>query len=160
MIYHIQKDSWSLDDQSPSKKFYFSNFSLVREACYPDRTGPPLWISVISDKLYFFLQNEIILRGKNHTALFQTYHWEKSSFFNAPVHVFEQIYTNTWQGGGPICIPSRANRVEMQSTNNDFFPDCRPWLQACWPEALPSEVRQYISVVQRQSNQGCFVRGG
>ena len=55
----------------------------------------------ISDKLYFFLQNEIILRGKKHTALFQTYiisqlNWEKSSFFNALVRVFAQIYANMW----------------------------------------------------------------
>ena len=47
----------------------------------------------------FFGQNEIILRGKKHIALLQTFNWEKSSFFNALVHVFAQIYANTWQGG-------------------------------------------------------------
>ena len=38
----------------------------------------------------FFLQNEIIYRGKKHAGLFQTYNWEKSSFFNALVRVFAE----------------------------------------------------------------------
>ena len=31
----------------------------------------------------------------NFTALFQTYNWEKSIFFNALVRVFAEIYANT-----------------------------------------------------------------
>ena len=73
MIYHIQKESRSLDDQTPQKMFDLYQFSLVGEASDLDRKGPPLWILGISNKLYFFLQNEIILRGKKHTAPFQTY---------------------------------------------------------------------------------------
>ena len=52
MIYHIQKDSWSLDDQNPQKIMDFYNFSLAGEASNPFG---------ISDKVYFFRQIEIIL---------------------------------------------------------------------------------------------------
>ena len=41
-------------------------------------------------------------KTKKHTALFQTYNWEKSSFFNALVHVFAQIYANTFNFTGII----------------------------------------------------------
>ena len=51
----------------------------------------------------FFLQNEIILWGHKHAALFQTYNSEKSSFFNALKHIFAQIYAKTWQGGH-LCL--------------------------------------------------------
>ena len=84
--------------RTPQKMFDFYDVSLVGEASDPDHKGPPLWIWGIPDKLYFFLQNEITLWGKKHTALFQTYNWEKSSFFILLVSVYAQIYANTWQG--------------------------------------------------------------
>ena len=55
-------------------------------------------MNFISNELHFVFGNEITLWGKKHTALFQTYDWEKSIFFNALVHVFAEIYANTWQG--------------------------------------------------------------
>ena len=61
------------------------NFSLVGEASDPVRKGPPYETRVFLTNLIFFRQNEIILQGKKRTALFQTYNWEKSSFFNALV---------------------------------------------------------------------------
>ena len=36
MIYHIQKDSRSLDDQTPPKMFDLYQFSLVGEASDPE----------------------------------------------------------------------------------------------------------------------------
>ena len=50
-------------DSGPIKMIDFYNFSLVEEASDPDRKGHPFMFSVISDKLYFFLQNQIILGG-------------------------------------------------------------------------------------------------
>ena len=41
--------------------------------------------------------------GKKRTALFQTYDWEKSSFFNALVRLFAEIHANTWQGS-PVLV--------------------------------------------------------
>ena len=55
----------------------FYDFSLIWEASDPVLKGPPLWNSGISDKLYYFRQNEIILLGKKRIALYQTYNWEK-----------------------------------------------------------------------------------
>ena len=42
----------------------------------------------------FFWRNEVILWGQKHTAIFQTHHWEKSSFFNMPLRVFVRLYEN------------------------------------------------------------------
>ena len=50
-------------------------------------------------------------KTKKHTALFQTYNWEKSSFFNALVHVFAQIYANTWHGG--IYLPPPPGQIGL-----------------------------------------------
>ena len=52
------------------------------------------------------------LQGKKCTALFHTHNWEKSSFFNALVRVFAQIYANTWQGGHNVPYPG-PNRVNF-----------------------------------------------
>ena len=67
--------------------------------------GPASWNFGISDKLYFFRVNEIILWGKKHMALFQTHNWEKSSFFSTLVRVFARLHANTWQGGGHNAPP-------------------------------------------------------
>ena len=64
---------------------------------------PPYEILVFPTNFIFFQRNEITLWGKKCTALFHTHNWEKSSFFNALVRVFAQIYANTWQGGGTMC---------------------------------------------------------
>ena len=42
MIYHIQKDQWSLDPE-PSKKYLTFKVLFVKEAFDPVRKGPPLW---------------------------------------------------------------------------------------------------------------------
>ena len=55
--------------------------------------------------LFFSQGNEITLRGKKCTALFQTHNQEKSSFFNALLRVFAQICANTWQGGHNVPPP-------------------------------------------------------
>ena len=34
----------------------------------------------------FFLQKDMILRGRKHTALFQTYNWENEVFQRTPTH--------------------------------------------------------------------------
>ena len=61
-IYHIQKDSGSLDDQNPPKKMNdFYNFSLVREASDPIRALSALPYNILV--FHFFGQNEIILWG-------------------------------------------------------------------------------------------------
>ena len=62
--------------RTPQKMIDFYNFSLVREASDQVCKGPPLWNSGISAQLNFFRQNEINLRGKKRTALFQTYNWK------------------------------------------------------------------------------------
>ena len=61
------------------KSFWLLKLLFVKEAFDPIRKGPPLWNFGISYELYFFQGNEIILRGKKCTALFQTHNWEKSS---------------------------------------------------------------------------------
>ena len=68
-------------------------------------------MNFISNELHFFFGNEITLWGKKHTALFQTYDWEKSIFFNALVCVFGEINANTWRGGG-VHAPPGPNRVK------------------------------------------------
>ena len=60
---------------------------------------------------FWYFQHEITLSSKKCTALFQTHNWEKSSFFNALVRVFAQIYANTWQGGHNVPPPG-PNRVK------------------------------------------------
>ena len=54
----------------------FSHFSLVGEASDPVRKGEIL----VFPRTLFFRQNEIILQGKQRTALFQTYDWESQVF--------------------------------------------------------------------------------
>ena len=97
-----------MDNQNPHPRqcWTFSFFIgwRQREASDPVLWGPPLRNSGISDELFFLRQNQIILRGKKCTALFQTYSWEKSIFFNALEPVFAQIFANTCQGGH-ICPP-------------------------------------------------------
>ena len=80
----------------------FYNFSSVRK-------GPPHEIRLFLTNLIFFRQNEIILRGKKNTSLFQTYDWEKSSFFNALVRCLD-----VRAGGGRHKCPNPlANRVKV-----------------------------------------------
>ena len=101
VIYHIQKDPWSLDAQNPPKKYLNLKFLFVTEAFDPVREGPPIWNFGISDELW----NEIISRSKKCTALFQTHNWEKLSFFKARTRIcIAQIYANTWQGGAQCAI--------------------------------------------------------
>ena len=54
MIYHFQKDSWSLDDQNPPRQWWTFHFSLVGEASDPVRRGPPYEILVWIRTLFFF----------------------------------------------------------------------------------------------------------
>ena len=76
--------------------------------------------------LFLFRQNEIIWRGKKCTALFQTYNWEQSSFFNAFVRVFAQMYANTCQEGH-ICLPPlgqiglKSDHFSWQKTNRTLL---------------------------------------
>ena len=67
----------------------FYNFSLVGEV----RKGPPLKLRLFSTNFIFSAKRDH-LEGKKRSALFQTYSWEKSSFFNALVCVFAQVYAN------------------------------------------------------------------
>ena len=69
-------------------------------------------ILVFPINFIFFQRNEINLRGEKWTALFHTHNWEKSSFFNALVRVFAQIYANTWQVGHNVPYPG-PNRVNF-----------------------------------------------
>ena len=52
-----------LMNRGPQRMMNFYYFSLVGEASDQVCKGPPLWNLGISDKIHFFLQNEIILRG-------------------------------------------------------------------------------------------------
>ena len=54
VICHIQKESWSLDDQNPPKMIDFYNFSLVREASDQVCKAPPYGILVFLPNLIFF----------------------------------------------------------------------------------------------------------
>ena len=83
----------------PSKKvFDFRNFCSSKRRLTRFVRVPPYEILVFPTNFIFFQGNEITLRGKKCTALFQTHNWEKSSFFNMLVRLFAQIYANTWQG--------------------------------------------------------------
>ena len=80
--------------EAPQRIIDFYNFSLVRNASYPDCKGPPLiWIASISDKLYFFLQNEIIL-------LFSKLIIGTSEVFSTHSYVYLHRYTQIRGGGG------------------------------------------------------------
>ena len=80
VIYHIQKDSWSLDAQNPPKKvFDLWNFCLSKWRLSGFVRVPPNEILVFPTNFIFFQGNEITLRGKKCTALFQTHNWEKSN---------------------------------------------------------------------------------
>ena len=87
VVGHIQKDSWSLDDQNPLQKWLTFLIFHWSEASDLVRQEPLLWNCGISDEFHFFRQKEITLCGKKHTAFFQTYDWEKSSFFPGPNRV-------------------------------------------------------------------------
>ena len=80
----------------PSKKvFDFRNFCSSKRRLTRFVRVPPYEILVFPTNFIFFQRNEITLRGKKCTALFQTHNWEKSSFFNKLVFVFAQKYANT-----------------------------------------------------------------
>ena len=80
----------------PSKKvFDFRNFCSSKRRLTRFVRVPPYEILVFPTNFIFFQGNEITLRGKKCTALFQTHNWEKSSFFNELVRVFAQKYANT-----------------------------------------------------------------
>ena len=67
----------------PSKKvFDFWNFCSSKRRLTRFVRVPPYEIWVFPTNFIFFQGNEITLRGKKCTALFQTHNWEKSSFFN------------------------------------------------------------------------------
>ena len=107
--------------QEPSKKCLTFETLVRQRGVWPVRKGPPLWNFGIFDKLYFFQRNEINLRGKKCTALFHTHNWEKSSFFNAFVRVFAQIYANTTQGehNVPYPGPYRVNFNDVPLLSKD-----------------------------------------
>ena len=91
-----------------------TNFSLVREASDPVRKGPPYEILVFLMNFIFFRQKEMILWGRRSTALFQTYNWEKSSFFQlAPTCICTDICK--YVAGGPYMPPTTGkNRVNWR----------------------------------------------
>ena len=69
------------------------------------------YLEGIYKKIVFFLQNDIILRGKKHTALFQTYNLEK--FFQRTRTCICTDIRKYVAGGGHICPSSPgANRVK------------------------------------------------
>ena len=93
------------------KSFWLSKLLFVKEAFDPIRKGPPLWNFGISDELYFFQGNEITLRGKKCTALFQTHNWEKSSFFQcAGMRICTDIFKCV-TGRAQCALPPGPNRV-------------------------------------------------
>ena len=80
----------------PSKNvFDFWNFCSSKRRLTRFVRVPPYGIWVFPTNFIFFQGNKITWRGKKCAALFQTHNWEKSSFFNELVRVFEQIYANT-----------------------------------------------------------------
>ena len=97
MIYHIQKDSWSLDDPpTPAENDGLYHFSLVGEASDPVCKGPPLLSSGFSDDNHFFRQ--IILGVEKRLVPFQTCSREKSRFFNAlQIFHFLREWFWTWE---------------------------------------------------------------
>ena len=82
----------------------------------------------------FFLQNEIILRGKKHTTLFQTYCWEKSSFFNALIHTCICRDIRKYVAGVLIGLKVFFSFVIIFSCKNSllfcFF--CYLYIEICW----------------------------
>ena len=79
----------------PPKMIDFYKFSLVREA------SDPVYeiLAFLMTNFIFLRHNEISLWGKKRAAIFQTYIWEKSSFYNALICAFAEIYANMWQKG-------------------------------------------------------------
>ena len=49
--------------EPPQEIIDFYNFLLIGEASDPDRKGPPLWNSDISDELHFFPETKKTLWG-------------------------------------------------------------------------------------------------
>ena len=97
----------------PSKKvFDFWNFCSSKWRLTRFVRVPPYEILVFPTNFIFFQGNEITLRGKKCTALFQTHNWEKSSFFNELVRVFAQIHAYTYREGGHS--PPGPNRVNAK----------------------------------------------
>ena len=89
----------------------------------------------------FFWRNEVILWGQKHTAIFQTHHWEKSSFFNMPLRVFVRLYEN------------RVKSVNFGESNNpsircDFGNVSKSPLNCCsrsWTVTLVASVYFFSS---------------
>ena len=69
-------------------------FLLVKEALRPSSKGLPL-IEFGYFRQTFFPEKKIFT-GKNPTDLFQTYNWEKSSFFNALVVCTTYVYLHSY----------------------------------------------------------------
>ena len=65
-------------------KWSVTEWLMVRGASNPVCKGLPLRNSGISDKI-FFLASQMILPGKEGTALFQTHRWEKSNIFSSKI---------------------------------------------------------------------------
>ena len=107
----------------PSKKvFDFRNFCSSKRRLTRFIRVPPYEILVFPTNFIFFQGNEITLRGKKCTALFQTHYWEKSSFFNALVRVFAQIYANAWQGGHNVLSP--PGQIGLIHLIYTYYSDC------------------------------------
>ena len=70
------------------------NFSLVGEALVPLYEIPFFFLTIFIS----FQHKETALRGKKRNALFQTYYWDKSSFFQ---HARTRICANIRK-----CVPS------------------------------------------------------
>ena len=79
------------------KMFDFWNFYSSKGRLTRFVRVPPSEILVFPTNFIFSQGNEITLRCKKCTALFQAHNWEKSSFFNALVCVFAQIYAGEAQ---------------------------------------------------------------
>ena len=68
----------------------------------------------------FFLQNNVVLRGKKHTALFQNYNWEKSSF---PTHTYMYLHRSTQirTGGAYMPHPPGVYRFILKNVDRQYM---------------------------------------
>ena len=97
MIFHFQKDLWSLDDQNPPRQLWtFFIFHWLEITPTQFVRVPP----GISFEPYFFSQNETIYGAKS-VLPFCKLIIGKSQVFSTSlynVHVFAQMYANACQG--------------------------------------------------------------
>ena len=122
MIYHIQKDSWSLDDQNPAKKCltFFNFFHWLERPVTQIARVPPYEFRVFPTNFVFCLQNEKILRGKSILP-FSKFIIRKIQIFSTHSYMTSHRYTQICGRGSIYAHPPMGQLGLMSALSLILF---------------------------------------